>query len=214
MATWICRRLRPPRRSLNEKITPVLANTDSEQNYFRRGSGRCASALVSQAARNSGVAVSSRVRNFFVSSRLVDGTTESSALANWRRRRASIVRRIRQVISRRDTSAPVNTGARFGRKSSRTRTGGGCAGIHTAELERSTRYSADASHQLKLPRHPSHRFSNHCWAREGFEISRSTRYCSTLLHQTRRLTGVIEVFAFAVADGCGPASNRIVAREI
>ena len=61
----------------------------------------------------------------------MDGTAASSALANWRRRRASFVRRIRRKPFRgaEHVRAGEETGARFGRKSRRTRTRRGRAGI-------------------------------------------------------------------------------------
>jgi signal transduction histidine kinase len=61
----------------------------------------------------------------------------------------------------------------------------------TEELERSTRYSADASHQLKSPMTILRIGLESLLAREGFKPE-VYEELSTLLHQTRRLTGVIE----------------------
>src|SRR5205814_2071070 len=59
------------------------------------------------------------------------------------------------------------------------------------ELERSTRYSADASHQLKSPLTVLRIGVESLLEREGFKPE-IYEELSTLLHQTRRLTGVIE----------------------
>ena len=59
------------------------------------------------------------------------------------------------------------------------------------ELERSTRYSADASHQLKSPLTVLRIGLESLLEREGFKRE-IYEELSTLLHQTRRLTGVIE----------------------
>jgi signal transduction histidine kinase len=59
------------------------------------------------------------------------------------------------------------------------------------ELERSTRYSADASHQLKSPVTVLRVGLESLLAREGFKPE-IYEELSTLLHQTHRLTGVID----------------------
>jgi signal transduction histidine kinase len=59
------------------------------------------------------------------------------------------------------------------------------------ELERSTRYSADASHQLKSPLTVLRAGLETLLAREGFEPE-VYEELSGLLHQTHRLTGVID----------------------
>jgi signal transduction histidine kinase len=59
------------------------------------------------------------------------------------------------------------------------------------ELERSTRYSADASHQLKSPMTILRIGLESLLEREGFKPE-IYEELSTLLHQTRRLTGVID----------------------
>ena len=59
------------------------------------------------------------------------------------------------------------------------------------ELERSTRYSADASHQLKSPVTVFRIGLESLMAREGFKPE-IYEELSTLLHQTHRLTGVID----------------------
>ena len=59
------------------------------------------------------------------------------------------------------------------------------------ELERSTRYSADASHQLKSPMTVLRIGLESLLEREGFKPE-VYEELSTLLHQTRRLTGVID----------------------
>ena len=59
------------------------------------------------------------------------------------------------------------------------------------ELERSTRYSADASHQLKSPVTVFRIGLESLMAREGFKPE-IYEELSALLHQTHRLTGVID----------------------
>src|SRR5213593_2908410 len=59
------------------------------------------------------------------------------------------------------------------------------------ELERSTRYSADASHQLKSPVTVFRLGLESLLAREGFKPE-VYEELSALLHQTHRLTGVID----------------------
>jgi signal transduction histidine kinase len=61
----------------------------------------------------------------------------------------------------------------------------------TQELERSTRYSADASHQLKSPVTVLRVGLETLLTREGFKPD-VYEELSTLLHQTHRLTGVID----------------------
>jgi signal transduction histidine kinase len=61
----------------------------------------------------------------------------------------------------------------------------------TQELERSTRYSADASHQLKSPVTVLRVGLEALLAREGFKRE-VYEQLSGLLHQTHRLTGVID----------------------
>jgi signal transduction histidine kinase len=61
----------------------------------------------------------------------------------------------------------------------------------TEELERSTRYSADASHQLKSPVTVFRIGLESLMAREGFKPE-IYEELSALLHQTHRLTGVID----------------------
>ena len=61
----------------------------------------------------------------------------------------------------------------------------------TEELERSTRYSADASHQLKSPVTVLRTGIETLLAREGFKTD-VYEELSALLHQTHRLSGVID----------------------
>ena len=61
----------------------------------------------------------------------------------------------------------------------------------TEELERSTRYSADASHQLKSPVTVLRVGLESLLEREGFNPE-IYEHLSALLHQTHRLTGVID----------------------
>lgn len=70
------------------------------------------------------------------------------------------------------------------------------------ELERSTRYSADASHQLKSPLTVLRAGLETLLAREGFKPE-VYEELSGLLHQTHRLTGVIDDLLLLSRMGAG-----------
>ena len=117
--------------SLNEKITPALANSDSEQNYFRVEVAG-APQLLFHKRLNPGSLFPPAYEIFLYP--LASWTAQLDRL-RWQigaRRRASVVRRIRRKPFRgaQHVRAREETGARFGRKSRRTRTRRGRAGIH------------------------------------------------------------------------------------
>jgi signal transduction histidine kinase len=178
--------------SLNEKVTPALADSDSEQNYFR-------------------VEVAGAPQLLF-HKRLNPGSLFPAAyeiclypLASW----TSHLDRLRWQIGgagallllggfvashfvARSMSAPVTKLALDSEENRTERERAEAALASTAEeLERSTRYSADASHQLKSPMTVLRIGLESLLEREGFKPE-VYEELSTLLHQTRRLTGVID----------------------
>ena len=178
--------------SLNEKIITALANSDSEQNYFR-------------------VELAGAPQLLFYK-RLNPGSLFPPAyeicvypLASW----TAQLHRLRWQIGAVGAflllsgfvashlvalrmSAPVKKLALDSEENRAERERAEAALATTAEeLERSTRYSADASHQLKSPLTVLRIGLESLLEREGFKRE-IYEELSTLLHQTRRLTGVIE----------------------
>ena len=178
--------------SLNQKVTPALANSDSEQSYFR-------------------VEVAG-VPQLLFHKRLNPGSLFPPAyeiclypLASW----TAQLHRLRWQIGAagallllggfvashfvaRSMSAPVKKLALDSEENRAERERAEAALASTAEeLERSTRYSADASHQLKSPMTVLRIGLESLLEREGFKPE-VYEELSTLLHQTRRLTGVID----------------------
>ncbi len=173
--------------SLNEKVTTALANSDSEQNYFR-------------------VEVPGAPQLLF-HKRLNPGSLFPPAyeiclypLASW----TAQLHRLRWQIGGAGAllllgafvashfvavrmSAPVKKLALDSEENRAERKRAEAALASTAEeLERSTRYSADASHQLKSPMTVLRIGLEALLEREGFE-PQVYEELSTLLHQTRRL---------------------------
>ena len=178
--------------SLNEKITSVLANSGSEQNYFR-------------------VDVAGAHQLLFYK-RLNPGSLFPPAyeicaypLASW----AAQLQRLRWQIGAAGAllllggfvashvvalrmSAPVKKLALDSEENRAERERAEAALASTAEeLKRSTRYSADASHQLKSPVTVLRIGLELLLEREGFKPE-IYEQLSGLLHQTHRLTGVID----------------------
>src|SRR5215510_11398439 len=178
--------------SLNDAIKSALANSDSEQNYFR-------------------VEVAGEPQVLFYK-RLNPASLFPPAyeiclypLASW----TAQLHRLRWQIGgagallllggfvashfvARSMSAPVKKLALDSEEHRVERERAEAALASTAEeLERSTRYSADASHQLKSPMTVLRIGLESLLGREGFKPE-VYEELSTLLHQTRRLTGVID----------------------
>jgi len=177
---------------LNEKVTAALANSSSEQGYFR-------------------VDVAGAPQLLF-HKRLNPGSLFPPAyeiclypLASW----TAQLQRLRWQIGgagallllggfvashfvARSMSAPVKKLALDSEENRAERERAEAALASTAEeLERSTRYSADASHQLKSPMTVLRIGLESLLGREGFKPE-VYEELSTLLHQTRRLSGVID----------------------
>jgi signal transduction histidine kinase len=180
------------KNSLDEKLTAALANSSSVQGYFR-------------------VDVAGAPQLLF-HKRLNPGSLFPPAyeiclypLASW----TAQLRRLHWQIGgagallllggfvashfvARSMSAPVKKLALDSEENRAERERAEAALASTSEeLERSTRYSADASHQLKSPMTVLRIGLESLLEREGFKPE-VYEELSTLLHQTRRLTGVID----------------------
>jgi signal transduction histidine kinase len=179
-------------KNLNEKITSAVVKSDSEQDYFR-------------------VEVAGAPHLLFYK-RLNPGSLFPPAyeiclypLASW----TAQLKRLRWQIGgagallllggfmashfvARSMSAPVRQLALDSEENRAERERAEAALASTAEeLERSSRYSSDASHQLKSPMTVLRIGLESLLDREGFRPE-VYEELSTLLHQTRRLTGVID----------------------
>ena len=177
---------------LNEKVTAALDSSSSEQGYFR-------------------VDIDGAPQLLF-HNRLNPGSLFPPAyeicvypLASW----TAQLHRLRWQIGgaggllllggfvashfvARSMSAPVKKLALDSEENRAERERAEAALASTAEeLERSTRYSADASHQLKSPMTVLRIGLESLLGREGFKPE-VYEELSTLLHQTRRLSGVID----------------------
>jgi signal transduction histidine kinase len=178
--------------SLNRKITPVLAKSDSEQNYFRVEVAG-APQLLFHKRLNPGSLFPPAYEIFLYP--LASWTAQLNRL-RWQIGGAGALLLLGGFVAShfvaRSMSAPVKQLALDSEenRAERERAEAALAST-TEELERSTRYSADASHQLKSPMTILRIGLESLLAREGFKPE-VYEELSTLLHQTRRLTGVIE----------------------
>ncbi len=178
--------------SLNEKITPVLAKSDSEQNYFRVKVGGTPQLLFHKRV-NPGSLFPPAYEIFLYP--LASWTAQLNRL-RWQIGGAGALLLLGGFVAShfvaRSMSAPVKQLALDSEENRAERERAEAALASTSEeLERSTRYSADASHQLKSPMTILRIGLESLLAREGFKPE-VYEELSTLLHQTRRLTGVIE----------------------
>ena len=178
--------------SLNEKITPALANSDSEQNYFRVEVAG-APQLLFHKRLNPGSLFPPAYEIFLYP--LASWTAQLDRL-RWQIGAAGALLLLGGFVASHlvahSMSAPVKQLALDSEENRAERERAEAALASTAEeLERSTRYSADASHQLKSPMTVLRIGLESLLEREGFKPE-VYEELSTLLHQTRRLTGVIE----------------------
>jgi signal transduction histidine kinase len=178
--------------SLNEKITPVLAKADSEQNYVRVEVAGAPQLLFHRRV-NPGSLFPPAYEIFLYP--LASWTAQLNRL-RWQIGGAGALLLLGGFIAShfvaRSMSAPVKQLALDSEENRAERERAEAALASTSEeLERSTRYSADASHQLKSPMTILRIGLESLLAREGFKPE-VYEELSTLLHQTRRLTGVIE----------------------
>ncbi len=178
--------------SLNEKIAPALANPDPEQNNFRVEVAG-APQLLFHKRLNPGSLFPPAYEIFLYP--LASWTTQLNRL-RWQIGAAGALLLLGGFVAShfvaRSMSAPVTKLALDSEENRAERERAEAALASTAEeLERSTRYSADASHQLKSPMTILRIGLESLLERDGFKPE-VYEQLSTLLHQTRRLTGVIE----------------------
>src|SRR5215469_1850467 len=195
---WMDGRLHLPtlapsgRASLSQDIKSALANSDSEQNYFRvEVTG--APQLLFYKLLNPGSLFPPAYEVCLYS--LASWTAQLNRL-RWQIGGAGALLLLGGFVAShfvaRSLSAPVKKLALDSEENRAERERAEAALATTAEeLERSTRYSADASHQLKSPLTVLRIGLESLLEREGFKPE-IYEELSTLLHQTRRLTGVIE----------------------
>src|SRR5215208_7235487 len=178
--------------SLNEKITPALANPDSEQNYFRVKVAGAPQLLFHK--RLNPESLFPPAYEIFLYP-LASWTAQLNRL-RWQIGGAGALLLLGGFVAShfvaRSMSGPVNKLALDSEENRAERERAEAALASTAgELERSSRYSADASHQLKSPMTVLRIGLESLLEREGFKPE-VYEELSTLLHQTRRLTGVID----------------------
>jgi signal transduction histidine kinase len=179
-------------RLLNEKITPALTDSGSQQNYFRVEVAG-APQLLFHKRLNPGSLFPPAYEIFLYP--LASWTAQLSRL-RWQIGAAGALLLLGGFVAThfvaRSMSAPVTKLALDSEENRAERERAEAALASTAEeLERSTRYSADASHQLKSPMTVLRIGLESLLGREGFK-PQVYEELSTLLHQTRRLTGVID----------------------
>src|SRR5436190_12018234 len=178
--------------SLNEKVTTALGNSDSEQNYFRVEVAG-APHLLFHKRLNPGSLFPPAYEIYLYP--LASWTAQLDRL-RWQIGGAGALLLLGGFVAShfvaRSMSAPVTKLALDSEENRAERERAEAALATTAEeLQRPTRYSADASHQLKSPMTVLRIGLESLLEREGFKPE-VYEELSTLLHQTRRLTGVID----------------------
>jgi len=178
--------------TLNQKVADALANSDQDENYFRVDAGG-APQLLFYKRLNPG--------SLFPRAYEICVYPLSYSLGELRRLRWQVGGAgallllggfIASHLIALRFSAPVKKLALDSEENRAKRRRAEAALASTAqELERSTRYSADASHQLKSPVTVLRVGLESLIEREGFKPE-IYEELSVLLHQTHRLTGVIE----------------------
>src|SRR6201993_201527 len=178
--------------SLNEKVTIALANSESEQNYFRVEVAG-APQLLFHKRLNPG---SLFPLAYEICVYPLAAWTAQLHRLRWQIGGAGVLLLLGGFVASHfvalSMSAPMKKLALDSEENRAERERAEAALASTAEeLERSTRYSADASHQLKSPMTVLRIGLESLLEREGFKPE-VYEELSTLLHQTRRLTGVID----------------------
>jgi signal transduction histidine kinase len=180
------------RSSLNEKIRSAVNDSESDQNYFRVDVGGAPQLLFYK--RLNPASLFPPAYEICVHS-LATWTAQLNRV-RWQIGGAGALLLLGGFVAShfvaRRMSVPLKKLALDSEESRAERERAEAALATTAEeLERSTRYSADASHQLKSPLTVLRIGLESLLEREGFKRE-IYEELSTLLHQTRRLTGVIE----------------------
>src|SRR5712675_562524 len=189
--------------SLNQKVTPALANSDSEQNYFRVEVAGAPQLLFHKRLNPESLFPPAYEICLYP---LASWTAQLDRL-RWQIGGAGALLLLGGFVAShlvaRSMSAPVTKLALDSEENRAERERAEAALASTAqELQRSTRYSADASHQLKSPVTVLRVGLESLIEREGFKPE-IYEELSTLLHQTRRLTGVIDdLLLLSRMDAC------------
>jgi signal transduction histidine kinase len=178
--------------SLNEKITSAANDSESDQNYFRVDIAN-APQLLFYKRLNPG---SSFPPAYEICVHPIAPWTEQLRRRRWQIGGAGALLLLGGFVASHFValrmSAPVEKLALDSEENRAERERAEAALATTAEeLERSTRYSADASHQLKSPVTVLRVGLEALLEREGFKPE-VYEHLSGLLHQTHRLTGVID----------------------
>jgi len=178
--------------SLNAKVTTAFANSDSEQNYFRVEVAGTPQLLFHKRLNPGSLFPPAYEICLYP---LASWTAQLHRL-HWQIGGAGALLLLGGFVASHFValrmSAPVKKLALASEENRAERERAEAALASTAEeLQRSTRYSADASHQLKSPMTVLRIGLEALLEREGFK-PQVYEELSTLLHQTRRLTGVIE----------------------
>src|SRR5260370_22126522 len=178
--------------SLNQQVTPALANSDSEQNYFRVEVAGAPQLLFHTRLNPESLVPPAYEICLYP---LASWTAQLDRL-RWQIGGAGALLLLGGFVAShfvaRSMSAPVKKLALDSEENRAERERAEAALASTAEeLERSTRYSPDASHQLKIPMTLLRIVLESLLEPEGFKPE-VYEELSTLLHQTRRLTGVID----------------------
>ena len=180
------------RSSLNEKITSAVNDSESDQNYFRVEVGGAPQLLFYKRLNPASLFPPA----YEICVHPVATWTAQLNRLRWQIGGAGALLLLGGFVASHlvalRMSAPLKKLALDSEESRAERERAEAALATTAEeLERSTRYSADASHQLKSPLTVLRIGLESLLEREGFKRE-IYEELSTLLHQTRRLTGVIE----------------------
>jgi signal transduction histidine kinase len=178
--------------TLNEKVADALANSNQDENYFRVDAGG-APQLLFYKRLNPG---SLFPPAYEICVYPLSYSLEELRQLRWQVGGAGALLLLGGFIASHlvalKFSAPVKKLALDSEENRAKRRRAEAALASTAqELERSTRYSADASHQLKSPVTVLRVGLESLLEREGFKPE-IYEELSGLLHQTHRLTGVIE----------------------
>ncbi|PYL12432.1 MAG: hypothetical protein DMF48_02420, partial [Verrucomicrobia bacterium] len=178
--------------SLNKKVQPALTNSDSEQNYFRVEVAGAPQLLFHKRLNPGSLFPPAYEISLYP---LASWTAQLHRL-RWQIGGAGALLLLGGFVAShfvaRSMSAPVKKLALDSEENRAERERAEAALASTAqELERSARYSADASHQLKSPMTVLRIGLESLLEREGFKPE-VYEELSTLLHQTRRLSGVID----------------------
>ena len=178
--------------TLNKRVVDALANSDQDENYFRVDAGG-APQLLFYKRLNPG---SLFPPAYEICVYPLSYSLEELRRLRWQVSGAGALLLLGGFIASHlialRFSAPVKKLALDSEENRAKRRHAEAALASTAqELERSTRYSADASHQLKSPVTVLRVGLESLLEREGFKPA-IYEELSVLLHQTHRLTGVIE----------------------